>query len=214
MYSKLNKKSKPFYPSKKGSSTSKAFTRKAPLYRPPSDQFHVNLTWSGTYDFNVASFQNENYGLSSYGTRVPKYSDQFFGIYKYAYIDAVHFTFEIVCLELKPVRLVLAESNTQDVTPTSFLELSETPRARSVIASQGGNHQVVKLQRTSRASAVVGHRLEDDEQFWITQPSGPVAPIQPLMVFGFEPILSGTTANIAVLVTVVYSMKFFTLNHL
>jgi len=135
-------------------------------------------------------------------------------MYKYAYIDAVHFTYEVVCLDIKPARLVLAESNTVDVTPTSFLEMAETPRSRTATVSQGGNHQVVKLSKTTRASAVMGHRLEDDEQFWMTQLSPPTAPVQPLMVFGYEPIIAGSTVALQLLVTVVYSVKYFTLNHL
>jgi len=202
-----------FSPANAGSQ-SIAFPRKAPLYRLIPDQFHTKLRWSGTYTLTASTFGSQNYGLSDFGTRIPKYSDQFFAIYKYSYIEAVQFTFEVVCLDVRPARLVLAESNTVDVTPTSFLELSETPRAKTVVVSQGGNHQVVKLNRTSRAMAVVGHRLEDDENFWLTQAAGPTAPVLPLMVFGYEPIIAGSVANLQLLVTATYSLKYFTLNHL
>lgn len=211
---KRSRQRRPRFSPANAGSQSKALTRRAPVYRPVSDQTHINLRWSGTYDLSAASFGTQLYGLSDFGLRIPKYSNEFYAMYKYAYIDAVHLTFEVVCIDVRPARLVLAESNNIDVTPTSFLELSETPRARTTVVSQGGNHQVVKLSKTTRASAVMGHRLEDDEQFWMTQLSPPTAPTQPLMVFGYEPIIAGSTVNLQLLVTVVYSLKYFTLNHL
>jgi len=60
----------------------------------------------------------------------------------------------------------------------------------------------------------MGHRLEDDESFWMTQVSPPTAPVQPLVAFGYEPIIAGSAVNLQLLVTVVYSLKYFTLNHL
>jgi len=194
--------------------TSVTLTRKAPMYRLPSDQFRTALKWSGTYDIQIGSFTEQIYGICSPGTRIPKYWDQYFGIYKYAYLESVDLNFQVANLEEKPLRVVLAESNTLDVTPTTFLELAETPRSIQKQVLKGGNHSVVNLHRHTSASAIMGHKLEDDEKFWNQQGFVPTAPVQPVVVLGLEPILAGSGAYVSIVVSVVYNLKFFTLNHL
>jgi len=197
-----------------GPKSGAARQRKAPIYRLPSDSFRTTLIWTGTYDTLYTTFQEQNYGVSDPGARVPKYWKQYFGIYKYAVIEAIKITFDVMSIDLRPARLVLAETNTADVAPTSFLELSETPRAYQGLVAQGGNTQVVKFSRQTSARAILGHKLEDDESFWCTETSGPTAPVQPLISFGVEPIVSGATSQLYTNVKIYYSIKFFTLNHL
>jgi len=183
-------------------------------YSPVSDQHHAKLTWTGTFSSVITTFSNVNFGIVNPGTRIPKYWDQFFAFYKFAYIECVHLSIEMVNLDVRPLRVVLAESNTDDVVPTTFLELSETPRAKLKIASQGGNHQVVYLRAATRGSAILGHKLEDDSAFWNTQTGAPTAATQPLLVLGLEPIMAGSACNVSYTVTLKYDIKFFTLNHL
>lgn len=174
----------------------------------------VALTWSGTYNLNISTFTNDIYGVVNPGSRVPKYWNEFFGIYKYAYLEGVAYKFEFLSTSpSRPVRVVIAESNTTDVTPTTFLELSETPRAKTKVMIPGGNHDVVYLNKTTTGHAIMGHKLEDDEAFWNTFSGPPAAPIQPVVCVGFEPLVP-STCTIFYQVTVKYSIKFFTLNHL
>jgi len=184
------------------------------MYRLPTDQLRVALKWSGTYEQNIGSFVETVYGVSNPGTRIPKYWNEYFGIYKYAYIEAIQISFQISNLEEKPLRVVVAESNTADVVPTTFLELAETPRSIQKQVIKGGNHSVVTIHRNTTAAAIMGHRLEDDEAFWNQAAIVPPAPIQPVVVLGMEPILAGSGAYVSQMVTVIYHVKFFTLNHL
>jgi hypothetical protein len=199
---------------KNGKNSTVTLARKTPLYRLPSDQHHVALKWSGTYDINIGGFQEQIYGIASPGSRLPKYWTQFFGIYKYCYLESVDLTFQIANLEEKPLRVVLAESNTIDVAPTTFLELAETPRSIQKQILKGGNHSVVTIRRHTSASAIMGHKLEDDEGYWNQEALVPTAPVLPVMVLGMEPILAGSGAYVSIVVNVIYSIKFFTLNHL
>lgn len=184
-------------------------------YTLPTDQKKVALKWSGTYVLDVGSYIQENYGVIGPGSRIPKYWNEFFGIYKYCYIEGVHFTFEVASTRPDvPFRLALAETNTDNVTPTSYLELAETPRSITRQVFPGGNHSVCKFSYHTRGSAIMGHRLEDDKESWNTVAAGPSLAIQPLMALGIEPIISGSGAQVTILVTIQYDLKYFTLNHL
>lgn len=184
-------------------------------YTQPSDQAKIELLWNGTYNTTgSAALVTQNYGVASPGINTPKYWTQFFGIYKYAVIERVTITLEVANVGARPMRVVMAESNTQDVLPTTYLELAQTPRAKTRTVIAGGNHSVVTLSHVTTAKAIIGHRIEDDQQFWNTVSSGPSAPILPLLVLGFEPIIPASTIDYTHQVKVKYSIKFFTLNHL
>jgi len=184
-------------------------------YRVPSDQHHVALRWSGTYELDIPTFVEQVYGVLGPGSRIPKYWNQYFGIWKYAYLMGIHFTFEIASTKVdQPLRIVFAESNTEDVVPTSYLELAETPRAVTRQVYPGGNQSVVKFSRSTTASAIMGHRLEDDKESWNTVSLAPSLAIQPVAVLGLEPIISGGATQATIIVTIQYDVKFFTLNHL
>jgi len=181
----------------------------------PTDQTKVELLWNGTYNVSASGvFATQNFGVAGPGINIPKYWGQYFGIYKYAYIQKVTFQIEVANIGGRPMRIVLAESNTQDVTPTSYLELAQTPRARTRTVIPGGNHSVVNLQHSTTAKAIMGHELENDQQFWNTVAAGPGAPILPLLVIGFEPIIPASTIDYTYQVRIRYDIKFFTLNHL
>lgn len=184
-------------------------------YVQPTDQTRVELLWNGT--FNTAAspgFVNQNYGIAGPGLNIPKYWGQFFGIYKYAVIERVTFTVEIANIGSRPMRVVMAESNTADVIPTSYLELAQTPRAKTRTVIPGGNHSVVTLATSTTARAILGHKLEDDTEYWNTVSTGPTAAVQPLLVLGFEPIVAASTIDYTHQVRIKYDIKFFTLNHL
>lgn len=184
-------------------------------YKLPSDQQKVALRYSGTVNLpSVTSFAQEVFGVAAPGLRIPKYWNEYFGIYKNAYVEAVRFQFQITELNGRPLRVVVAESNTQDVTPTSFLELAETPRSVQKLVVSGGNHSVVQISRITKADAILGHTLEDDDDYWNTAISGPTASVQPVLVLGFEPVQLGATCNVSYQVTITYHLKYFTLNHL
>jgi hypothetical protein len=148
------------------------------------------------------------------GLNIPKYWAQFFGIYKYAVIERITITIEVANIGGRPMRIVMAESNTADVLPTNYLELAQTPRAKTRTVIPGGNHSVVTMAYSTTASAIMGHKLEDDQQYWNTVSSGPSAPILPLVVLGFEPIVPASTIDYTHQVRIKYDLKFFTLNHL
>jgi len=174
----------------------------------------IALRDSATFNQSVPSFTALNFGLAGPGIRIPKYWDQYFAIYKYAYIESVEFKFEITETNNRPMRVVLAESNTQDVVPTNFLELSETPRAIQKMVILGGNQSVVRMNKKTSAEAVMGHKLEDDSSWWNTQLAGPTAAPQPLVVLGLEPIVAASVSNAVIQVVITYNLKYFTLNHL
>lgn len=174
----------------------------------------IALKYSGTVSTSVNVFGADRFGVAGVGTRIPKYWDQFFAIYKYAYIEAVEFKFQISESNGRPLRIVLAESNTQDVTPTTFLELAQTPRSIQKQVVTGGNHSVVIVNKKTNAKAILGHMLEDDDQYWNTQLAGPTAGVLPLMVLGYEPIVALSVCQMNYMVEIVYHLKYFALNHL
>lgn len=178
------------------------------------DQFRVSLRYSATVNISVTTFANVVWGLAGPGLALPKYWNEIFAIYKYAYIENVAFQFQITETNSRPLRVVIAESNTQDVTPTNYLELAQTPRSVQKLVISGGNQAVVNLRYKTSAQAVMGHKLEDDEQFWNTVGAGPGAPIQPLLVLAYEPVVPLSVCNMSYQVTITYGIKFFTLNHL
>jgi hypothetical protein len=184
-------------------------------YTQPTDQTRIELLWNGTFNtLASAAFVNQNFGVAGPGLNIPKYWGQFFGIYKFAYLEKVTMTVEIANIGARPMRVVMAESNTADVIPTSYLELSQTPRAKTKIVLNGGNHAVVTMAKSTTASAIMGHKLEDDSEFWCTAVSGPTAAVLPLLVLGFEPIVPASTIDYSWQVKLKYDIKFFTLNHL
>jgi len=210
-----NKRSNQIFRGRKPARTVAVTLPRMMKYKLPSDQHHVALRWSGTYLLDVPGFVEQIYGVLGPGTRIPKYWTQYFGIWKYAYIMGIHFTFEIASTRAdQPLRIVFAESNTQDATPTSYLELAETPRAVSRQVYPGGNQSVIKFSKSTTASAIMGHRLEDDKESWNTDTTGPTLSIQPVAVLGLEPIVAGGATQATIIVTIQYDIKYFTLNHL
>jgi len=192
-----------------------SLSRNPRSYTQPTDQTRVELIWNGTYNTTASpGFVNQNFGVAGPGVNIPKYWGQFFGIYKYAVIEKVTFTLEVANIGSRPMRMVLAESNTADVIPTSYLELAQTPRAKTRTVIPGGNHSVITLTHSTTAKAVMGHTLENDDQYWNTVSAGPSAIILPLIVLGFEPIVAASTIDYTHQVKIKYDIKFFTLNHL
>lgn len=187
---------------------------KNPSYAVPQDRFRVSLMYSGTVNTNVTVFANDNFGVAGVGLRIPKYWNQYFAMYKYCYLEAVSFQFHITETNGRPLRIVVAESNTLDVTPTSYLELAQTPRSVQKLVISGGNQSVVSISKKVAASRIMGHKLEDDDTYWSTQGAGPSAPVQPLLVLGYEPVIPASVCNMSYQVSIQYHLKYFTLNHL
>lgn len=184
-------------------------------YAQPSDQARISLIFSGTYNTSASGvFVSQNFGVAGPGINIPKYWGQFFGIYKYAVIEQVALRIEVANIGVRPMRFVLAESNTADVLPTSYLELAQTPRAQTRTVIPAGNHSVVTLNYSTTPKAILGHQFEDDTEYWNTVSAGPSAAVLPLLVLGFEPIIAASTIDYTHQVKIVYSVKFFTLNHL
>jgi hypothetical protein len=174
----------------------------------------IALKYSGTVSTSVNVFGVDTFGVAGPGLRIPKYWGQFYNIYKYAYIEAVEFKFQISESNNRPLRVVLAESNTQDVTPTNFLELAQSPRAIQKQVIAGGNQSVVILNKKTNAKAILGHVLEDDDQYWNTVAAGPTASILPVVALGYEPIVALSVCQMNYMVEIVYHLKYFALNHL
>jgi len=194
--------------------TSVTIPRNKFSYALLGDQFHVSLRYSGTFNQNVAGFGNTNFGVAGVGTSIPKYWNEIFRIYKYAYLESVAFQFQITETNNRPMRVVVAESNTQDVLPTSYLELAETPRSVQKLVISGGNQAVVNIRHKTSARAIMGHTLEDDDTYWSTVGAGPTASLQPLLVLGYEPVIPASVCNMSYQLTITYCIKYFTLNHL
>jgi hypothetical protein len=183
-------------------------------YRLPSDQFRIALKYSGTVNTSVIAFGADVFGVAGPGVRLPKYWNQYFGIYKYAYIESTTFQFQVTETNGRPLRVVVAESNSIDITPTNYLELAQTPRAIQKQVISGGNHSVVNIRYTTKAEAIMGHKLEDDIEYWNTVSSGPSAFVLPVLVLGYEPIVPASVCAMTYQVLITYNLKFFTLNHL
>lgn len=183
-------------------------------YMLPTDQFRVALKYSGTVSIAANTFLSDSFGVCGPGARIPKYWNEFFGIYKNCYIESVSFQFQISESNNRPLRVVVAESNSADVTPTSYLELAETPRSIQKQVIAGGNQSVVHIHRKTSAKAIMGHTLEDDDDYWNTQAAGPTAGVVPLLVLGYEPIVPLSVCQVNYQVMIIYNLKYFTLNHL
>jgi len=192
-----------------------SFPRVPRPFTQPTDSCNIELLWNGTYNTTASAvFTSQIFGVINPGLNLPKYWNQFFGIYKYAYIQRVTYTIEVANVGGRPMRFVLAESNTQDVTPTTYLELSQTPRAKTRMVVPGGNHSVCTVSHSTTGEAIMGHRLEDDITCWNTLAGPPTTAIQPVVVLGFEPILPASVIDYTWQVKIRYDIKFFTLNHL
>ena len=183
-------------------------------YKLPTDQFRIALKYSGTVSTSVNVFTSDRFGVVGVGARIPKYWNEFFGIYKNCYIESVTFQFQISESNNRPLRVVVAESNTADVLPTSYLELAETPRSIQKQVISGGNQSVVRITRKTSAKAIMGHTLEDDDKYWSSLAAGPTATVLPLLVLGYEPIVPLSVCQVNYQVMIIYNLKYFTLNHL
>jgi hypothetical protein len=201
-------------PKKTANQTAVTIPRGLGSYKLVTDQMRIALKYSGTVSTSVNVFGVDTFGVAGPGLRIPKYWGQFYNIYKYAYIEAVEFKFQISESNNRPLRVVLAESNTQDVTPTNFLELAQSPRAIQKQVIAGGNQSVVILNKKTNAKAILGHVLEDDDQYWNTVAAGPTASILPVVALGYEPIVALSVCQMNYMVEIVYHLKYFALNHL
>jgi hypothetical protein len=176
------------------------------------DKYRVQLNYIESASYSGTTFNNVLYGVSGTGARIPKYWGNYFSIYKYAYIDAVHFKFEIVNIGTRPGTIALAEGNTIDSVSVNMEELARTPRALYKTSVIDGNHSVVNMSYTARAAQIMGHKLDNDEQYWTRESTGPTAPVLPVMVLGWQPLVTGTTFDVSWTLRIRYDLSFFSIN--
>jgi hypothetical protein len=176
------------------------------------DRNNFTLTAQETLSFNVTTFGHRLYGVLSPGLLIPKYWNELFGIYKYAYIHAAHFKFDLGNIGAGPISVVLAEGNTVDSVSATMPELAQTPRNQFTQLIPAGNHSVVTFNKTAVAKNMVGHKVEDSSGFWITGGAPPTAPVLPVLALGWESTVFAGSSTLTITVTVKYDISYFSLN--
>jgi hypothetical protein len=177
-----------------------------------SNNLKVQLTYQETRNFSASAFGSGMYGVVGTGARIPKYWSNYFSIYKFAYIDAIHLHFEIANVGTTAGSVALAEGNTIDSVSVDMSELARTPRSLFKTTYPGGNHSVTTLNYTAKGKDLVGHKIQDDEQYWTRESTGPTAPVLPVMVLGWEPMVAATTFQLAFTCKIRYDICFFGIN--
>lgn len=176
------------------------------------DKLRVKLNYIETATYASTTFTNVLFGVSGTGARLPKYWGNYFSIYKFAYIDAIHIHIEIVNTGSTAGSVALAEGNTVDSVSADMSELARTPRSLFRTTFPAGNRSVTLLNYTARARDLVGHRVEDSEAYWTRESTGPTAPVLPVMVLGWEPMVAATTFNLSWTLKISYDLSFFGIN--
>jgi hypothetical protein len=173
----------------------------------------IQLSYNGIVNLSaVASFQHTLIGVVSPGTLLPKYWNSFFDIYKNAYIHAVHIKIELTNTGGRPISMVLAEGNSVDSVAADFNELAKTARAVTKTSMPSGNKSVVSLSHTARGSQLIGHRLEDSPEYWTRSGVSPTAAILPVMAFGYQPTLPGSSIDLSYMISIKYDIAYFAVN--
>lgn len=152
------------------------------------------------------------YGVAGVGARVPKYWGNYFGIYKYAFIEAVHMQIEIVNVGANAGTVALAEGNSIDSVSVDMNELARTPRSIVKTSYPGGNHSVISIGYVARTSQIMGRNVSNDQPFWTLENTGPTAPVLPLLVLGWQPVVALTTFAVAWTIKIRYDLSFFSIN--
>jgi hypothetical protein len=176
------------------------------------DKLNVKLCYIETANYSTTAFTNILLGVVGTGARLPKYWGNYFSIYKFAYIDAVHFHFEIANTGSTAGSVALAEGNSVDSVALDMNELARTPSSLYKTTYPGGNKSVTTLNYTAKGKDLVGHKIQDDEQYWTRESTGPSAPILPVMVLGWQPMVIATTFDLAWTAKISYDISFFGIN--
>jgi hypothetical protein len=176
------------------------------------DRLKVKLPYIETASYSDTAFNKVLFGVSGTGARIPKYWGNYFSIYKFAYIDAIHMHFEIVNTGTTAGSVALAEGNTVDSVSVDMSEIARTPRSLFRTTFPAGNRSVTTLSYTARARDLVGHRVEDSQSYWTRETTGPSAPVLPVMVLGWEPMVAATTFRLSWTLKISYDLSFFGIN--
>jgi len=205
---KTNKKNSEF-----STTTTTMLPHRAPMYKPLSDRYKVRLGYTTTRNLNIINvFQGFTYGVFDVGGNVPKYWNQFFALYRYAYIHGIQVKAEYANIGVNSFSCALGESNSTDSPALTMKKLSETPRTQWKQCIPNGNHAVVSFNRSVNGAALVGHQVSSDQDYFTQLAIPPSVPFLPQLVLAHEPTVLAAPFSAILTVSYYIDVEFFTLN--
>jgi len=160
----------------------------------------------------VAAFTQDLIGVFDVTTKVPKYWNQYFSLYRYAFLTGVEVIAEFANVLNNPFNVVLAETNTTDQPTNTMTKLVDTPRSQFGQCIPAGNRSVIKFKHHVSGQDMIGRKVEQDINYWAQIASGPSLSYLPLLSVAFEPTQIGFPFTAVYTLKVRYHISFFTLN--
>jgi len=186
---------------------------RAPRYLPLCDKHRVALDYASTRTLTgILAFTQDRIDLFDVGSKVPKYWNQLFALYRYAFIQGVEVTVEISNTAANAGTVCLAESNSTDFGTNTMVRLTDTPRSKWSQCIPAGNHSVITLKYTTSGEAQIGRKVQQDVNYWTQIATPPSVAFLPLLAVGYEPATIGLPFTGIYTLRVRYHISYFTLN--
>jgi len=182
-------------------------------YLPLTDKHRVALDYASTRTLTgVLAFTQDRIDVFDVGSKVPKYWNQFFGLYRYAFIQGVEVTVQLSNIALNAFTVTVAESNTTDFATNTMNRLVDTPRSKWSQCIPAGNKSVVTLKYTASGESLIGRPVQQDINYWTQVGGGPSVTYLPLLAVGYEPAGIGLPFTAIYTLKLRYHISYFTLN--
>jgi len=186
---------------------------RAPGYLPLCDKHRIALDYASTRTLlGVGVFAQDRIDLFDVGSKVPKYWNQVFGLYRWAFIQGVEVTVEMSNTAANSFTVCLAESNSTDFATNTMVRLTDTPRSKWSQCIPAGNHSVVTLKYTTSGESLLGRPVQQDVNYWTQIATPPSVAYLPLLAVGYEPATIGLPFTGIYTLRVRYHVSYFTLN--
>jgi hypothetical protein len=173
----------------------------------------VKLDYTATTNINgLLAFQAIDLGVFDVQSRIPRYWNQLFALYRYAFIHAVHVKVEFVNIGTRPFTVGISETNSNDYPAITMKILSETPRSKWTQCTTSGNKTDINLNYVANGERLVGQKVRPDHDYWCTVGAGPAVAYLPKLAVGYESTTIGTPMDAIRIIKIWYDIEFHTLN--
>jgi hypothetical protein len=158
------------------------------------------------------AFQAIDLGIFDPQSRLPRYWNQLLALYRYAFIHTIHVKVEFTNIGSRPFTVGIAETNSNDYPAITMKILSETPRSKWTQCTTSGNKADVILNYVATGEKLIGEKVRQDHDYWMTSGGAVSIPYLPKLAVGYESTTLGTPMDAIRTLRVWYDIEFFTLN--
>jgi hypothetical protein len=153
-----------------------------------------------------------SFGILEYLSRQPGYLSQFYSIYKYSRVTAVHFDLEVVGLGAGPSEFIMGVIPFSDFGAITIPDLLEKPGSIRKLVSAAGGMDRIRMRKTCVAEEWIGNPYLTKD-YWISSTQAasttPLDTLEPIMALIFNPLTVSTGAFWEMRTT--YHIQFFDL---